>query len=328
MADMKNLLSPEELEALTVGIEDGTVETNTGLNVSALAIKHDITNEDRSLSMNLTAINLINERFIREFRVGVLDVLRTTARVSAAKAEIVPIQDYMKTLEAPLALSTVNLLPLRGLSMISIQPSVIFACLDNFFSGFGGSNITLLPDRAFTPIEGSIINIMTNILYGALQEAWTPVMPIRCETVATDINPQFMEIAEENDLVIVNRFEIDFGDDVNGTVEIIYPYGMLKPVRELLSSRVQSGEQESDASWRTNLRSASSDAALNVKVVIGEIETTLKEFNQAREGEILYFKKDDYARVFASDTPLFDAEIGVQGAQMAVQIIRPLEPEA
>jgi flagellar motor switch protein FliM len=76
------------------------------------------------------------------------------------------------------------------------------------------------------------------------------------------------------------------------------------------------------------LRSASSDAALNVKVVIGEIETTLKEFNQAREGEILYFKKDDYARVFASDTPLFDAEIGVQGAQMAVQIIRPLEPEA
>ena len=89
MADMKNLLSPEELDALTVGIEDGTVETNTGLNVSALAIKHDITNEDRSLSMNLTAINLINERFIREFRVGVLDVLRTTARVSAAKAEIV-----------------------------------------------------------------------------------------------------------------------------------------------------------------------------------------------------------------------------------------------
>jgi len=106
MADTDNLLSPEELEALTAGIEDGSIETDTGLNISALAIKHDITNEDRSLSMNLTAINLINERFVREFRVGLLDVLRTTAKVNTAKAEIMAIQDYMKTLEAPLALSS------------------------------------------------------------------------------------------------------------------------------------------------------------------------------------------------------------------------------
>lgn len=109
MADTDNLLSPEELEALTAGIEDGSIETDTGLNISALAIKHDITNEDRSLSMNLTAINLINERFVREFRVGLLDVLRTTAKVNTAKAEIMAIQDYMKTLEAPLALSSINL---------------------------------------------------------------------------------------------------------------------------------------------------------------------------------------------------------------------------
>ena len=328
MADKNNLLSPEELDALTVGIEDGSIETDTGLNISALAIKHDITNEDRSLSMNLTAINLINERFVREFRVGVLDVLRTTARVVTSKADIMPIQDYMAKLEPPLALSTVNLHPLRGLSMISIEPDVIFACLDNFFSGFGGSEFSLQPERNFTPIEASIINIATNILYGALQEAWAPVMPIRCETVSTDINPQFIEIAEDSDLVIVNRFTLDFGGEVKGNIDIVYPYGMLKPVRELLSSRVQSGDQEKDESWRNNLRSATIDAELPVKVVIGELETTFKKFNEAQEGDIVYFRKDEYARLYAENTPLFDTEVGTQGSQMAVQIIKPLAPNA
>ncbi|MDB2594578.1 flagellar motor switch protein FliM [Porticoccaceae bacterium] len=327
MADTDNLLSPEELEALTMGIEDGSIETDTGLNISALAIKHDITNEDRSLSMNLTAINLINERFVREFRVGVLDVLRTTTKMTTAKAEIMAIQDYMKTLEAPLALSSINLHPLRGLSMVCIEPDIIFACLDNFFSGFGGSKINLQSDRVFTPIETSIINIMTNILFGSLQEAWTPVMSIKCETIASDINPQFIEIAEDNELVIVNRFSLDFGDGVTGNIAIVYPYGMLKPVRELLSSRVQSGEQESDDSWRNHLRSATIDAELEVKVVLGEIDTTLKQLNQAVEGDIIYFRKEDYARLSAGNTPLFDAEIGVQGSQMAVQIVRSLEPE-
>ena len=327
MADTDNLLSPEELEALTAGIEDGSIETDTGLNISALAIKHDITNEDRSLSMNLTAINLINERFVREFRVGLLDVLRTTAKVNTAKAEIMAIQDYMKTLEAPLALSSINLHPLRGLSMVCIEPDIIFACLDNFFSGFGGSKINLQSDRAFTPIESSIINIMTNILFGSLQEAWAPIMPVRCETVASDINPQFIEIAEENDLVIVNRFSLDFGDGASGDIAIVYPYGMLKPVRDLLSSRVQSGEQETDDSWRNNLRSATIDAELEVKVVLGELETTFKQFNQAKEGDIIFFKEDDYARLLVRNVPLFDTEIGVQGSQMAVQVINALRPE-
>ena len=67
MADNKNVLTPEELEALSSGIEDGSIESDTGLNAEAIAVKHDLTNEDSSLGMNLSAVNLINERFIRYF---------------------------------------------------------------------------------------------------------------------------------------------------------------------------------------------------------------------------------------------------------------------
>ena len=58
MADTKNVLTPEELEALSSGIEDGSIESDTGINSDIEAVKHDLASEDSSLGMNLSAVNL------------------------------------------------------------------------------------------------------------------------------------------------------------------------------------------------------------------------------------------------------------------------------
>ncbi|MEY2946870.1 MAG: Flagellar motor switch protein FliM, partial [Pseudomonadota bacterium] len=60
-----NLLTPEELAALTEGIEDGSIPVDTGFNTSVRVKKHDLASEDSSLGVNITALDMINERFIR-----------------------------------------------------------------------------------------------------------------------------------------------------------------------------------------------------------------------------------------------------------------------
>ena len=102
MVDIDNLLSPEELDALTAGLEDGSIEADTGLNSEINAMRHDLTNEDSSLGVNIGAIDMINERFIRQFRLGLLEVLRTTPKVSMADVKIVKFGEYLKDLSAPL----------------------------------------------------------------------------------------------------------------------------------------------------------------------------------------------------------------------------------
>ena len=88
MADKENLLTPEELEALSSGIEDGSIESNTGLNGDVLAVKHDLANEDSSLGMNLGVLNVINERFVRYFKIGMLNVLRSSIKVTPEKVQV------------------------------------------------------------------------------------------------------------------------------------------------------------------------------------------------------------------------------------------------
>jgi len=56
--------------------------------------------------------------------------------------------------------------------------------------------------------------------------------------VSSEINPQFAQIADENDLVILTRFEAEGNMDSQGFIDLVYPYASLKPIRELLRSRV------------------------------------------------------------------------------------------
>ena len=328
MAETNNLLSQEELDALAAGIEDGSIESDTGVNTGARAVKHDLTNEDSSLGVNVGAVDMINERFVRQFRLGLLEVLRTTPKVNMANVEIMKFGDYLKDLSPPLAVNTIRLNPLRGYSMVVIEPSVIFASLDNFFGGFGRGIDSLPPGRLFTPTESSIIKIMMDVFFGSLQEAWAPILPLQCEHVGSEINPQFAQIADENDLVVVSRFSSDLGEQASGNIDLVYPYSSLKPIRDLLRSRVQTGDgnDASDKAWSTELQSAALDAELELKVTLADIETTLKQFEELREDDIIYLNKADYARIFINDVPVFDADIGSNGSNMAAQIVKSLAP--
>ena len=328
MAETSNLLSQEELDALAAGIEDGSIESDTGVNMGARAVKHDLTNEDSSLGVNVGAVDMINERFVRQFRLGLLEVLRTTPKVNMANVEIMKFGDYLKDLSPPLAVNTIRLNPLRGYSMVVIEPSIIFASLDNFFGGFGRGIDSLPPGRLFTPTESSIIKIMMDVFFGSLQEAWAPILPLQCEHVGSEINPQFAQIADENDLVVVSRFSSDLGDQASGNIDLVYPYSSLKPIRDLLRSRVQTGDgnDASDKAWSTELQSAALDAELELKVTLADIETTLKQFEELREDDIIYLNKADYARIHINDVPVFDADIGSNGSNMAAKIVKSLAP--
>ncbi len=277
MAD--NLLSAEELSALADGVNDGSIAVDTGFNVSARVKKHDLASEDSSLGVNITSIDMINERFIRLFRQSLMEMLRSSPRINPTKVQILKFGDYVKGLKAPLSINVVRMNPLRGYSIVAIDPTIVFSSLDSFFGGFGQGTLgQLSPGRMFTPMEMRIINMILDVTFRTLKEAWAPIMPMDCEFVSSEINPQFAQIADENDLVILSRFETETATSNLGFVDIVQPYVSLKPVRELLRSRVQSGDgnEDSDRQWHIELEDAVGSSCLEASVILGQIHTTLK----------------------------------------------------
>jgi flagellar motor switch protein FliM len=327
MAD--NLLSADELAALAEGVDDGSIAIDTGFNTTLRFKKHDLASEDSSLGVNISSIDMINERFIRLFRPHLMDVLRTSPRVTPTKSQIVKFGQYVKDLKAPLSVNVVRMNPLRGYSLVVIDPTIVFSSLDSFFGGFGQGTVgTLLPGRMFTPMEMRIINMILDVTFKDIQEAWGPLMHVNLEFVSAEINPQFAQISDENDLVIVSRFETETATKNTGFIDLVHPYASLKPVRELLRSRVQSGDgnEDSDRQWRDEFEDAVNDSCLQANVVLGTIKSTIKDIESMQVGDILYFKKPEFACLQAAGIPAFNVHVGTLGAQTAVQIASAINP--
>jgi len=327
MADQP-LLSPEELDALAAGLDSGSIEVDTGFNTGAKVRKHDLASEDSSLGVNISSIDMINERFIRQFRLGLLEVLRTSPRINPTRVQILRFSDYLKMLKAPLSVNIIRANPLRGYTMVVIEPTVVFSSLDSFFGGFGRGVGELPQGRMFTPTETRIIKMILDVFMRSLKDAWSPIYDIDFEHVSSEINPQFAQIADENDLVILSRFDAEPTAQGKGFIDLVYPYAALKPIRDLLRSRVQSGDgnEESDKQWRSDLETAVHDSSVEMQFLLGHINMALSQLESMKEGDVMYFKKPDMARVYISDLPSFDVEIGSVGSNIAAKIIAPVKP--
>jgi flagellar motor switch protein FliM len=259
-----------------------------------------------------------------------LEVLRTSPRINPTHTQIVRFGDYIKDLKAPLSVNIIRMAPFRGYSMVVIEPTVVFSSLDSFFGGFGRGVGQLPPGRLFTPTESRIIKIILQVFFRSLKEAWAPVSTVDFEHVSSEINPQFAQIADENDLVVLCRFESESNSNSRGSgfIDMVIPYVALKPVRDLLRSRVQTGDgnEESDNLWRSQLSDAVKDAELHLNVLLGKLQISLSQLQQMQVGDVLHFKKADYARVMIRDLPVYDVEVGTMGSQTAVKIVEAISP--
>jgi flagellar motor switch protein FliM len=228
-----------------------------------------------------------------------------------------------------MSVNVVRVNPLRGYSIVVLDPTVVFSSLDSFFGGFGKGVGQLPSGRLFTPTETRIINMILDVFFRCLKEAWSPVMPLDFELVSSEINPQFAQIADENDLVILSRFDAEGNLDARGFIDLVHPYASLKPIRELLRSRVQTGDgnEESEKQWAEELSLAVNSASLELRVLLGSIESTIGQIEAMEEGDILFFKKPEYARMLVNGLPAFEVQPGSVGAQTAVQIERACIPD-
>jgi len=327
----QSLLSSEEVEALVEGMASGDVDTTPAPGPAASAVQaYSLVSTDTTTRGQLAALEMINDRMSRQMRGSLLNLLRQAVKLSVNPFEVTTFGSFIQSVQAPCNVNIVRYPPLRGYGLVTIEPSLVYGAVDSFFGGRADGSLDLHPQRGFTPTEERIIQLLLDVVFNDLREAWAPVYALNPEYVSREINPAFAQVGEERETVVVSRFDLELGAGIRGQISIMYPFSALKPIRLLLRGRMQSGERDEKLAhaWAEDLKDAVEDAEVPVVAQLATLRVSALDLATIQPGDTLWFKPPESVKVLVQSNHLFDAEYGTQNNHMAVRIERVIEPNA
>ncbi|KAF1699799.1 flagellar motor switch protein FliM [Pseudoxanthomonas suwonensis] len=321
---INDLLSQDEIDALLHGVDSGAVSTDPEPADPGVARTYDFASQDRIIRGRMPTLEMVNERFVRLWRIGLFNLIRRSADISVRGIDLIKFGEYMHSLYVPTNLNLVRFKPLRGMGLIVFEPKLVFTVVDNFFGG-DGRYPTRIEGREFTATEMRVIQLMLRQTFADLTEAWAPVMNVDFEYINSEINPHFANIVTPREYVVVSRFHVEL-DGGGGEIHVTLPYSMLEPIRELLDAGIQSDRIDRDESWNATLREQLQLAEVTVSSVLAEKRIDLRQLTRLKVGDILPIELSPNVPVCVENIPVFTGKFGLSNGMNAVKIVRTKPP--
>jgi len=313
MADQ--FLSQEEVDALLDGADDspaGTVETPQG------PIPYDLAKQERIVRGRMPTLEIINERFARNLRIGLFNFMRRNPEISVGPIRVQKFGAFLRGVAVPANINVVGVKPLRGSGLVICDPKLVFTVIDSMFGG-NGSLQYRIEGRDFSATEQRIIQRMLDVILEEYRKAWSSIYGLSLEYMRSEMNPQFATIATPGEIVVATSFSLEIGD-LGGDLQICIPYSTLEPIRDILYSTLQGDSMETDKRWVNLLTQQIKDAAVEITAEFGQAQATVGELLALKVGDFIQLDRPDRLIATSDGVPVFDCQYGVSNGRYAIQI--------
>jgi flagellar motor switch protein FliM len=317
-----DILSQEEVDALLRGVTGETEESAAEGDGEGVR-SYDIGRQERIVRGRMPTLEIINERFARNFRLGLFNLIRRTAEISVGPVTVIKYSEFVRNLIVPTNLNMVHVQPLRGTALFVLDPNFVFLVVDNLFGGDGRYHMRV-EGRDFTATEQRIIQKILEVIFEEMQKAWESIFPVKFEYVRSEMNTQFANIATPTEVVVVNTFNIELGSG-GGDFHVCMPYSMIEPIRDQLTSTMQADRAEADERWVHQMTLQVQDAEVELIANLGKTAVTLRQILELKQGDVISLDVPDAVVAQVDGIPLFQCQYGQKNGQLALKIDRVLQ---
>jgi flagellar motor switch protein FliM len=321
---MNEVLSQEEINTLLKGlsegeIEDGTVEPQAA---SQNVKKFDLASQERIVRGRMPTMEMIHDRFARQFRTVLGKFLGRSCFTNVGKIEMVKFGSFLKKLPLPSSLHILKMQPLPGQALLVVSAPLVFGVIDGLFGGRGQTRVKV-EGREYTAIESSLISKVVGLAIEVFNEAWAPVHPIEFQFLRSEFNPFAVTIAPPSDVVVVVTIEVEFEQECT-TLSMCIPYSTLEPLKAKLSTSVQSTRLEVDGALSRRMQTNISETVCEMSVQMARGTVKLGKLLELKVGDILPLETlpTEEARVMIEGTPKLYGHIGSFHGNRAIKISR------
>lgn len=330
---MTEVLSQSEIDALLSAISSGEVLDN--IDTKRVEVEHrkikiyDFKRPDKFSKDQIRTLQMMHENFARVTTTSLSAQLRTLVGIHVASVDQLTYEEFIRSVSNPSTLAIVSMDPLKGSSILEIDPSITFTIIDRLFGGAGESPKNL--NRELTDIELSVMEGIIVRILGNLREAWSQVIDLRPRLGSIETNPQFAQMVSPNDMVVLITLETKVAD-VEGMMNFCIPYITIEPILSKFSAQY----------WYASVRRGSTSE--NLKIIKEKLQNIYVETSaelgsmQLPLSDILNLQKGDVVKF--TETKITDPVIfkigtrkkflccpGISGSRMAVQLTGVMDGE-
>ncbi len=324
---MNQVLTQDEINSLLRGLSEGDVETDSIEAVdqnSKNAKKFDLANQERIIRGRMPTMELIHDRFARQFRTAFSKFLGRTTFANVGGIEMIKFGLFMKKLPLPSSLHIFRMPPLSGYALMVVSSPLVFGIIDSLFGG-SGQNKVKIEGREYTPIEIRLIGKVVMMALDVLKDAWAPIHPVDFVYVRSEFNPLAVAIVPPTDVVITVTVEVELEQETT-TLTICTPYSTIEPLRSKLATGFQSTRLEVDTGLarRMEVSVKQTTANMSVQLATGAIKTA--DFLKLQKGDIITLDTNpsEEAMLMIEGTPKYYCYVGSYRGNRAARMTRPI----
>ncbi len=319
----QQILSQEEVDALLHGMsgeteEPASVEADDPSGVHA----YDLASQERFIRGRMPAIEIVNERFARNLRLGLFDLIRRHAEISIGNFKAQKYGAFLREVAIPSSFNVVSIKPLRGNGLIVCDPTLVFAAIDALFGGVGKFH-TRIEGRDFSSTEQRVILRLVECVAGAYRKAWHGICPLELVYQRSEMQPQFVAIAAPGETVVTSSFTLEIGEAL-GSLHLCIPYSTFEPIRDVLNRTDHSDVGEPDRRWVDQLGRQLQAAEVPLVAELAHAQTTIEQLLAFKPGDFIELDLEPVIRAKVDGVPVFDCHYGLSNGRYAIKIDRTL----
>jgi flagellar motor switch protein FliM len=314
----QQILSQNEVDALLQGITGESQSLEQDEPSGDGPRPYDLANQERIVRGRMPTMEVVNERFARNVRVGLFNLIRKSPEVSIGGIKVQKYSAFLREIVVPTNFNVVSVKPLRGSALIVCDPNLVFAVIDALFGGAGKYH-TRIEGREFSPTELRVILRLVQTIMTEYAKAWNGIYALELEYQRSEMQPQFANVASPSEMVVTTSFMLEIGD-ASGTVSMCFPYSTLEPIRDVLYSTSQGDAGEPDRRWVQVLKSEIQSAEVELVATLATAPATVEQLLSFKPGDFIELDLEPLIQAKVDGVPVFDCHYGTSNKHYAIKI--------
>ncbi len=315
----QQILSQDEVDALLQGITGESQKMDQEEAAPKEGVRdYNLASQERIVRGRMPTMEIVNERFARNIRIGLFNMIRRSPEVSVGGIKVQKYSAFLREIVVPTNFNIVAIRPLRGVGLVVCDPTLVFAIIDSLFGG-GGKYHTRIEGRDFSATEQKVISRLVETIANEYKNSWKGIYPVELEYQRSEMQPQFANIATPSEIVVCTSFTLEIGD-ASGTIHFCLPYASLEPIRDILYSSLQGDSSETDRRWVKLLKQQIQSANVDLVAELATAPATVEQLLSFKPGDFIELDLDPLIKAKVDGVPILECYYGTSNGRYALRV--------